>query len=81
MMATGWSDQGNSLQGHVTDKTESARPTAEGGAFSQLVEAPGGDAAGVASAARAEGADRRGAGLGGANVLVGCGKVRPSFSG
>lgn len=47
LLETGWSDQGKSLQGHLNDKIESARPTAEGGAFSQLMEALGGDTAGM----------------------------------
>lgn len=83
LLETGWPDEGNSLQGHLNDKTESARPMAGGGAFSQLVEALGGNTAGVAGAAGAEGADRGGAGWGGrgANVLMGCGQAWHSFSG
>lgn len=65
LLETGWPDERNSLQGHLNDKTESARPMAGGGAFSQLVEALGGNTAGVASAAGAEGTDRGGAGWGG----------------
>lgn len=83
LLETGWPDEGNSLQGHLNDKTGSARPMAGGGAFSQLVEALGGNTAGVAGAAGAEGADRGGAGWGGrgANVLMGCGQAWHSFSG
>lgn len=70
LLETGWSDQGKSLQRHLNNKTELARPTAEGGAFSQLMEALGGNTAAYprdskkASMAGAEGADRGGAGQG-----------------